>query len=97
MYTMVEDISAIGELVNLTGLLLYGNRIEDIKPIANLVELDYLDLRDNHIVDISPLINNVGLGDGDEIRLKDNPLSTASINEYIPQLTNKGVSIDLNW
>jgi len=47
----------------------------------------------NSIVDISPLVANSGLSDGDEVDLKWNPLSDKSLNEYIPQLEERGVHV----
>jgi hypothetical protein len=39
------------------------------------------------------LIENVGLSDGDSVYLIDNPLSAESINDYIPQLEERGVTV----
>jgi len=38
-------------------------------------------------------VDNVGLGAGDQVTLAGNPLSEQSINEYIPALKARGVSV----
>jgi len=40
------------------------------------------------------LVNNPGLSQGDEVYLSGNPLSSASINTYIPQLEARGVIVE---
>lgn len=57
----MENISALGELTNLTSLSLYGNKLEDISPLSSLVNLTSLNLRDNRITDISPLKKLINL------------------------------------
>jgi hypothetical protein len=52
-----------------------------------------LSLYNNHISDISPLVDNTGLGEGDWVDLRGNPLSEQSINEYIPALEARGVQV----
>jgi len=50
-------------------------------------------LGNNSIVDISPLVANSGLSEGDTVYLRGNPLSDTSLNEYIPQLEERGVKV----
>jgi hypothetical protein len=38
-------------------------------------------------------VANAGLGEGDRVELGCNPLSDASLYEYIPQLQARGVSV----
>jgi len=52
-----------------------------------------LHLNNNQITDIEPLVNNMGLSEGDIVDLQDTPLSTESINVYIPQLEARGVEV----
>ena len=70
------------------------NEISDISPLVDLTNLNKLRLWDNQISDISPLVQNEGLGSGDYIDLLDNPLSSDSINIYIPQLQAREVTVD---
>lgn len=92
----IVDINPISSLTNLTHLNLGDNAISDLSAIRDLVNLKHLYLSMNRIEDILPLVENCnagGLGEGDEIYLSRNPLNKASINEYIPYLNKKGVSI----
>ena len=89
----IENLSGLQYCTKLTTLNLYDNQISDISPLANLTNLIYLYLRDNQISDISPLVQNAGLGTGDDVYLSGNPLSSDSINIYIPQLQARGVTV----
>jgi len=77
----------------LTYLDLSWNQISDISPLANLTSLTVVGLEYNQISDISPLVENAGLGAGDYVHLKWNPLSSTSINIYIPQLEARDVTV----
>ena len=89
----ISDISPVAELTNLTDLNLAGNSISDISPVAGLINLTWLNLWDNNISDISPLVANMGLGEADEVRVGENPLSYQSIRTHIPALQNRGVTV----
>jgi hypothetical protein len=39
-------------------------------------------------------VDNDGLSEEDEVHLTGNPLSTDSVNTYIPQLEERGVIVD---
>jgi hypothetical protein len=39
------------------------------------------------------LVENGGLSAGDTVELSGNPLSTTSVNVYIPQLEARGVTV----
>jgi Leucine-rich repeat (LRR) protein len=93
-YNQISDISPLLNLTSLTHLSLYDNQISDISALANLTSLIELHLDLNNISDIKPLVDNLGLGEGDWVVLRFNPLSDASMNTYIPQLEARGVSID---
>jgi Leucine-rich repeat (LRR) protein len=54
--------------------------------LAGLTNLSVLNLVDNNISDIGPLVANMGLSTGDFLWLSGNPLSSMSVNVYIPQL-----------
>lgn len=87
------DISPVANLTSLTDLRLYNNQISDVSSLANLTNLRLLFLYDNQISDISTLEQNEELGTGDLIDLRLNPLSSDSINIYIPQLQTRGVTV----
>ena len=89
----ISDISALAGLGNLQALLLTNNNINDISPLADLTNLEHLYLGDNNISDISALVENSGLSDGDTVNLGGDPLNATSINDYIPQLEERGVIV----
>ena len=89
----ISDISPVSNLTSLTVLGLEYNQISDISPVSNLTSLTGLLLGSNQISDIKPLVDNSGLGGGDEVDLRSNPLSATSLNTYIPQLEARGVIV----
>ena len=88
-----SDISPLEDLTNLRILDLSANRITDISPLENLTSLRTLNLRHNRITDISPLVANGGLGSGDSVDLRGNPLSELSLGTHIPELRRRGVEV----
>ncbi len=89
----IQDVSALSPLTNLTVLYMGGNRISNISALSPLTNLTVLCLIGNQISDIHPLVGNSGLADGDTLSLGNNPLSATSLNVYIPQLKQRGVSV----
>jgi hypothetical protein len=89
----IINISPLVNLTNLTRLYLTLNQIRDVSPLTNLTNLTLLQLDYNQINDIRPLVQNEGLGSGDLVSLRHNPLSSDSINLYIPQLEARGVTV----
>jgi len=90
----ISDIAPLASLTDLTVLDLQNNQISDIAPLGNLTKLTSLFLTTNGIRDISPLVDNDGFSEGDEVHLSGNPLSSTSINIYIPELEARGVIVD---
>ena len=90
----ISDISSLTSLINLSYLRLYNNNISDISPLVGFLNLRELYLQDNNISDISPLLANSGLSGEDIVYLRGNPLSTASVNDYIPQLEARGINVE---
>ena len=93
-HNQIADVSPLASVTSLTQLGLGGNQVSDISPLAELTSLTELGLGGNLISDISPLLDNHGLGEGDRVDLRWNPLSEQSINEYIPALQARGVTVD---
>ena len=91
----ITDLSGIEYCTNLTELDLSNNKISDISALSSLTNLSWLNLNDNLINNIWPLVKNSGLSAGDTVDLRDNPLSSISLNVYIPQLDARGV--DVEW
>ena len=89
----ISDLAPLSNLTNLQGLILDNNSISDLSPLSNLTNLQGLWLQNNSISDLAPLVANTGLGNGDEVRVKDNPLSATSIDTHIPALQDRGVRV----
>jgi len=89
----VSNIQAIANLKSLTNLYMDTNQVSDISVLSGLTNLKDVYFWDNQISDISPLVNNSGIGSGDEVELRNNPLSTTSCTTYIPKLEAKGVLV----
>ena len=90
---LISNISSLSSLTNLTELWLFNNSISDIAALANLTNLTELWLKNNSISDLLPLVANRGLGRGDEVDVRDNPLSDLSLNTHIPDLLGRGVGM----
>jgi hypothetical protein len=89
----IEDISSLDGLIQLERLHLDGNKVTDISPLEHLTNVHLFDLPRNKIEDIYPLVKNSGLGHGNFVNLRGNPLNDKSINEYIPALRERGVIV----
>ena len=86
----ITDISVLSDLTNLTSLGLDGNNLTDISALSGLTKLEYLQLGFNNISDISAFS---GLTNLTELGLKGIPLSVSSINDHIPALQARGVTV----
>jgi internalin A len=91
----IVDVSSLELLTKLTYVNLAGNKIADISPLASLTNLKTLYVTTNNIVDISPLTNNAGLGSGDTVDIKSNPIDCTSpdMQAAIEELLNRGVDL----
>ena len=89
----VTDISALASLPALKLVYLGRNQISDVSPLSGLQYLQRVVLFSNQVSDISPLAQNTGIGSGEELDLRTNPLSEVSIDTYIPQLQSRGVNV----
>jgi len=89
----IVDISPLTGMTNLTHLNLGTNRVVDISALEYLTSLEWLYLRSNQIVDIEPLVDNAGLGEGDEVDLRNNLLNETSYTVHIPALEARGVIV----
>ena len=95
-HNSITDISALAGLTHLTTLYIPSNNITDISALAGLTNLTRLVLSHNNLTDLSPLATNTGLGSGDEVDVRDNPLDAASKNTHIPELQARGVSVSFD-
>ena len=92
----ITNISAIEGLTSLTELYLDNNSISDISAVGGLTDLTELSLYNNSISDLSPLVGNKGLGHGDWVDVRGNPLDALSINAHIPALQSRGVIVEFD-
>ena len=90
----IADLTPLAGLTNLATLWLGDNSISNLTPLAGLTNLTELRLENNNISDIAPLVENTGLGIGNWIDVRGNPLSDISINTHIPALQARGVISD---
>ncbi len=89
----ISALTGLEHCVDLTHLDLSHNQISNTAPVGNLTNLASIQLDLNGISNVSPLVSNEGLGEGDAIYLRGNPLSWNSINVYIPELRGRGVTV----
>ena len=95
-WSSISDFSMLAGLINLTWLDLSWNSISDISAVAGLTKLTRLYLDRNSISDLSALVPNAGLGSGDTVNVKGNPLSAVSIDTHIPALQSRGVTVSFD-
>ena len=65
-------------------LNLESNQVENLTGLEGLSHLRWLDLEHNGVTDLAALITNAvngGLGDGDELWLRGNPLTGSATNQ----------------
>ena len=89
-----SDISVLADLTNLTELRILNSAVSDVSGIRTLINLEHLKLRWNQISNIAPLVANIGLGSGDTVDLRNNPLDAVSVNTHIPVLRARGVMVE---
>ena len=90
----ISDLMPLTGLTNLATLWLGDNAISDLAPLAELTNLAELRLENNNISNLAPLVENTGLGIGNWIDVRGNPLSDTSTNTHIPALQARGVISD---
>jgi len=84
-WEMLDNISFIENLINITELNLCFNRIKDISPLKNLTNLTHLDLSSNNISDISSLTNLTKLT---HLTLNSNNITDISFLRNLTNLTS---------
>ena len=89
----ISDLSALSGLTSLRALSLDDNSISAVSALSGLTSLLLLALEDNSISNLAPLVANTGLGSGDLVDVRNNPLSTTSLYTHIPTLQARGVDV----
>ncbi|MDF7824613.1 hypothetical protein P4B35_11365 [Pontiellaceae bacterium B12227] len=80
----LSDLTPLSVLSDLEALNLDSNLVSNLSGIENLSHLRWLDLENNQLSDLSLVVANAangGLGDGDELWVRGNPLSVAATNQ----------------
>ena len=93
MRNNIADVSPVAGMTNLEWLVTYDNEITDVSPLASLTNLRGVYLDANNISDLAPLVANTGLGSGDVVEVRRNPLNGRSISTHIPSLQARGVEV----
>lgn len=89
----ISNITPLNGLTNLELLHLRANQVTDLTALSGLTKIHQLDLTQNNITDLAPLVANSGLATNDTIFLQFNPLSQTALNEQVPALQARGVTI----
>ena len=92
-FAKIRTLTGLEYATNLTHLYLEDNRISNLSALSGLTNLLVLHLNNNNIEDISPLVANTGLGNGDSVDVRGNPLNAESINTHIPTLQRRGGTV----
>ena len=92
----ILNLSPLAGLIKLTRLSLSGNSIKDLSPLTGLTNLKWMSLAWNSISDLAPLVANTGLGSGDTVDVRGNPLSHLSIHTHIPTLQSREVIVEFD-
>ena len=75
------------------GTAVNSNAVSSLSPLRGLNHLIVLDLWGNNVSDLSPLVANTGLGRGDAIQLRNNPLSATARLSHLSTLQDRGVTV----
>ncbi len=92
----LTEVSALSTVISLEALDLQDNLITDLTGIESLVHLRWLDLENNQIDDLALVVANAangGLGEGDELWVRGNPLSATATNQIQNLETNFNVRV----
>ena len=92
----ISDISPLAGLTELAYLNAQENEIANVSPLSGLTALRELVLSNNLISDIWPLVENAGLGRGDVVDVRTNPLNAESTSTHIPALLARGVDVSFD-
>ncbi len=91
----ITNLEGLQYAPNLTFLELGENKISDLTPLQNLTNLKQLYLYKNDVTDISALVSSSGLGSGDSVSLRNNPLSPQAIKD-VETLVARGVKVEFD-
>ena len=92
-FNAVSDLTPLSNIDRLVSLRFSGNDISDLTPLTNLSHLRQIDFDWNNVSDLSPLIALPRL---EKLNAWGNPLSETSINEHIPALQSRDITISFS-
>lgn len=92
----LNSVTGLSVLTDLEALNLEQNQIANLSGIESLTHLRWLDLENNQITDLSLVVSNAvsgGLGEGDELWVRGNPLGAAATDQILMLETNYNVRV----
>ncbi|MBK6900845.1 MAG: hypothetical protein IPH09_16870 [bacterium] len=89
----IQSLEALRYHDMIESLNLMQNGVVDLAPLAGLTNLRNLNLAGNLVADLQPLLDNAGLGAGDAVDLRNNPLSAQALAVQVPALEGRGVVV----
>ena len=92
----ITDINALSTLKELQAVYLANNEIKDISALGQLPKLEIIYLHQNQISNIGSLLRNTGIGSGDLLNLRQNPIDCTYNYSYIHLLKRRGVALEID-
>ena len=89
----VTDISSIAGMDQMNVLFLDVNPLASIAPISEMQGLHILSMRQCGLTDLAAIVANANIADADTVMVPENPLSETAMNEQIPALEARGVTV----
>jgi len=89
----IEAVDALSGLTHLGKLYLSENTIQDVSALQSLPELSRLYLDCTAVREIDALVANMGIGEGDYVDLRGDPLSQNALCASIPTLEARGADV----
>jgi hypothetical protein len=92
----ISDLSFLQSMTQVSYLDLNDNQISDLSPLTVLTNIGHLRLDNNQITNIAPLVENAGLGDGDDVDVRNNPLDCEDeqVLADIQALEDRGIDLE---
>lgn len=85
----IVDLSPLAVIPTLTDLEFEQCHIADLAPLQNLTLLRGIFLKNNQITSLEPLAANPGVGSGDTVDVRGNPISLESACRDVPVLRSR--------
>jgi hypothetical protein len=80
-------------LTKLQRLALSNNRVVDLGPLRGLTELSTVNAQANRIESVTPLVQNTGIGAGDLLWLRENPIDCQAESQNLAALVALRVGV----